>query len=156
MPVRRKIKNYSKDYFSYDKDDKLAKAFLPCTAFQPIILTVLSIIYLWTFNSGVGIIIIGALINELVNFILKNTIREPRPSSTLRDYGFPSSHSQEAFFFATVFSNYISNPIYIILMYLSAATVAYSRYYLNFHTLKQITWGSIIGTIVGLIFNHLS
>lgn len=47
---------------------------------------------------------LGIILNELVNFVLKNWLCEPRPlvrNVTYQEYGMPSSHSQFMWFFAT-------------------------------------------------------
>lgn len=43
-----------------------------------------------------GMVLLGQLLNELLNLALKNVLRSPRPVSEAftSDYGMPSSHSQ--------------------------------------------------------------
>lgn len=55
-----------------------------------------------------GKLLLGQLANELLNLLLKNTLKHPRPASMsfshcYTDYGLPSSHSQFMAFLAVVF-----------------------------------------------------
>lgn len=52
-----------------------------------------------------GKLLLGQLINEVGNLVLKNVLRQPRPSnlSGYKDYGMPSSHSQFMAFLVAIF-----------------------------------------------------
>jgi len=105
---------------------------------------------------------VGILVNEVINYILKKTIKEARPElikGYKTDYGMPSSHSQFMFFFAThllllilyrrlSFTNQIWGYIYAVLAYVVAATVALSRVYLGYHTLYQVLVGCTMGCVI--------
>lgn len=116
----------------------------------------------------------GFLLTEISNFVLKNLIKQPRPTSS-RDkdsgsfskYGMPSDHSQIMFYFSTffillvAFRYSISNNRFTQLMLkgfliggsiLVAVLVAYSRVYLEYHTYQQIIVGSILGTFFGSLW----
>jgi len=115
---------------------------------------------------------LGFLLNEILNMILKYTIRESRPmhrNVQYTEFGMPSSHSQNMWFFAiySVFfvifrqhryptkSNMLNmiHKLGIILTVISMATcVAYSRIYLMYHTWSQILWGGVIGSIFATLW----
>eukprot|EP01132_Coremiostelium_polycephalum_P006812 gene6812-8451_t len=112
-------------------------------------------------------IFLGLLFSETCNYILKKSIKEHRPTVwkelKKQSYGMPSSHSQFMFFFAvlmTLFflkkriklrSNNLPKLILVFLFFL-AATVAYSRVHLFYHTSKQVFFGSMTGIILGFIW----
>ncbi|XP_014216566.1 dolichyldiphosphatase 1 [Copidosoma floridanum] len=113
----------------------------------------------------------GVVINELLNYVLKHIIQEPRPmrrDTLYSEHGMPSTHAQFMWFIAaymTLFVIYrlhqISEKFWRILIVLaciaSALLVTYSRIYLQYHTYSQVTYGAIIGAIVGIawfIFVH--
>jgi dolichyldiphosphatase len=52
-----------------------------------------------------GYLLLGQLLNEIFNLVLKNVLRQPRPSAitNYRDYGMPSSHAQFMAFLAAIF-----------------------------------------------------
>lgn len=52
-----------------------------------------------------GKLLLGQLLNEILNLTLKNAFRQPRPStiSNYSDYGMPSSHSQFMAFLVAIF-----------------------------------------------------
>jgi len=109
----------------------------------------------------------GFLFNEVLNMILKYTIRQSRPmhrNVQYTEFGMPSSHSQNMWFFAVysvlfvVFrlhrfpgKNAIHNIVQklgiILTVILVASLVAYSRIYLLYHTWAQILWGAFMGSL---------
>jgi len=114
---------------------------------------------------------IGLLLNELLNMILKYTIRESRPmhrNVQYTEFGMPSSHSQLMWFFAiysvyfTLFrlhqypgkglSALIQKIGIIVTVLVVAACVAYSRIYLMYHTWSQIMWGAFMGSLFATIW----
>ena len=56
-----------------------------------------------------GILLFGQLLNELLNLVLKNILRRPRPDSDVltSDYGMPSSHSQFVAFLMASFPHLV-------------------------------------------------
>ncbi|KAH3797871.1 dolichyldiphosphatase 1-like [Dreissena polymorpha] len=113
---------------------------------------------------------VGLLLNEAVNWILKHTIREQRPSRDISvlftEYGMPSSHSQFMYFFATYLVFFLLIRVYrnynwmddlwkyalIVGGYLCATLVAYSRVYLGYHTGSQVIWGGVVGLVLGCVW----
>ncbi|KAJ7224141.1 hypothetical protein GGX14DRAFT_648651 [Mycena pura] len=110
----------------------------------------------------------GQFAGEALNLVLKHAIRQERPSySAAHGYGFPSSHSQYMGYFTTFlilhlyFRHRFASTGYSILdsawrvavysaLMAWAAIVAYSRYYLRYHSILQILWGLAIGMALGI------
>ena len=106
---------------------------------------------------------IGLFLNEAVNFILKVLVKEARPSSFHTvlnvEFGWPSSHCQFSWFFLIYIIYFVNirfqsnnNFLDVVWKYCMsslclafACVVSYSRYYLLYHTLNQVLWGSVIG-----------
>ncbi|XP_006818673.1 dolichyldiphosphatase 1-like [Saccoglossus kowalevskii] len=116
----------------------------------------------------------GLLVNEIVNWVLKNIIRQPRPCRehevVFSEYGMPSNHSQFMWFFGV----YLVLFVYIRIQYstsstcslvdlawkhvvavgalLVAAIVTYSRVYLHYHTNRQVYSGAVVGSLVAVLW----
>jgi len=109
----------------------------------------------------------GQFACEAANYLLKHIIKEERPIGHIGNgYGFPSSHSQYMGYFATFLICHLHfrhrfEPcgiplldllwrfaVYSILI-VWAGSVCYSRYFLTYHTIPQIAWGTSIGVLLG-------
>ena len=72
-------------------------------------------------------------------------------------FGMPSGHAQVALITAMFWTLYllntygwdIQNEFAIMLLWTICLSVAYSRLYLNCHTLEQVIFGGLLGTIFG-------
>ncbi|KAJ7781989.1 hypothetical protein DFH07DRAFT_792213 [Mycena maculata] len=113
---------------------------------------------------------LGQLAGEAFNLVLKHTIKQGRPSySAANGYGFPSSHSQYMGYFASFLmlhlyfrhrfattGSRILDQTLRVALYLAlsawALVVAYSRFYLRYHSVAQILWGFGIGVALGTSF----
>ncbi|XP_034235134.1 dolichyldiphosphatase 1-like [Thrips palmi] len=114
---------------------------------------------------------LGIILNELVNFLLKNWFCEPRPlvrNVTYQEYGMPSSHSQFMWFFATYCALFViirlthtNNHYHMewlwkgLLLFVTnsfASCVCISRVYLQYHTWTQVFGGAIVGGTLGTIW----
>jgi len=110
---------------------------------------------------------------EAVNFALKRLIKEERPKQMNgKGYGMPSSHAQFVTYFSitlTLFLLFRHTPpkqrtpthkpldlpsrIFLsILALFSAAAVAWSRTYLNYHTEKQVLVGCAAGAASAVLW----
>ncbi|XP_065164373.1 dolichyldiphosphatase 1-like isoform X2 [Atheta coriaria] len=125
---------------------------------------------------------LGTLVSEGLNYFLKHTIQEPRPmtrSSEYNEYGMPSSHAQFVWFFATYVIYFVfirlhhlnnntiienvSKFLIISSSVLMAVIVCFSRIYLQYHTVSQVIFGSVVGmmfatfwfTLTYLVFTPL-
>ncbi|KAI0372626.1 PAP2-domain-containing protein [Pilatotrama ljubarskyi] len=115
----------------------------------------------------------GQMLCECFNYLLKHLIREERPNKELGDgYGFPSSHSQWMGYFASflllhftlrhrfVTTGYpildIARDVALYTFILTwAGAVAFSRYYLLYHSIPQVLWGFGIGVAFGTAYYML-
>ncbi|KII85923.1 hypothetical protein PLICRDRAFT_178228 [Plicaturopsis crispa FD-325 SS-3] len=117
----------------------------------------------------------GQLLCEGFNWVLKRAIKQERPPQeiALHGYGFPSSHSQYMGYFAAFLichlhfrhrfastGSRILDRAWRLIIYLAlsawAGSVAYSRYYLAYHSPHQIIWGFGIGVAFGVVFYALA
>ncbi|ORX86986.1 PAP2-domain-containing protein [Anaeromyces robustus] len=153
-------KPVSVTFFEYERGDIIGF----CLAYSSLLPVFLIVSYTAVILARRELIIvftlIGQLLNEVLNAIIKNVIKQPRPiDSPVGGYGMPSSHAQFMFFFSTYCILYMfmklkmKNDVWKYL--LSAAligaslVVSYSRYYLSYHTIKQVCVGIIIGICSG-------
>jgi len=162
-------KTLSFTHVEYPEDDKLGKLFA-IMSFTPVVIAIVlaTLFYsrrdLHTFSLGVGIIV-----NHLLNHILKRFFAQPRPVSRdviYEEYGMPSNHSQYMWFFCVylvVFVQlrlhhigYTGETLWKLMVSLSslcfATVMAYSRVYLQYHTVPQVVWGSIVGSVFALVW----
>lgn len=120
---------------------------------------------------------IGIVLTEITNAILKNLIKQPRPSQTssrtgnFSKYGMPSDHSQIMFYASSFLVLLIfyrcyyktNSRLYQILVkstlaaiaIISAVLVAFSRVYLEYHTIEQVLVGAVLGTVMGCVWFFL-
>lgn len=105
--------------------------------------------------------LIGQLLNELLNVILKQIIQEPRPDKhvkaeqAIKTYGMPSQHSQFQAFFTFHCILFIvlrmqHKPWYfryplVLMLSVSLMMVVYSRVYLEYHFWSQVLVGILTG-----------
>ena len=108
--------------------------------------------------------LVGQLLNEGLNNILKRTIKEPRPPTSKKDgYGMPSSHSQFVWYFAIYGLLCLSvsrqNPwirlIYAMGMVGGATGVSISRVWLDYHTVDQVLVGASVGSVIGILWFYI-
>ena len=106
--------------------------------------------------------LVFTIINVIINKILKNEIREPRPINGknitddenyegIEKYGMPSGHAQLTFFLTT-YLYLVKNSIYILLFELFITILGlYQRWKYNRHTINQLFIGSILGIIIAYL-----
>lgn len=97
--------------------------------------------------------VLFCLINFIINTILKNIIKEPRPRPTmkygeLQKYGMPSGHSQMIWF--SLFYNFKLDWQHII-MFCLALISSLQRISINYHSFNQVLVGGIVGLILACI-----
>ncbi|OCL03445.1 dolichyldiphosphatase [Glonium stellatum] len=113
----------------------------------------------------------GQLACEAVNWGLKRYIKEERPREMHgKGYGMPSSHAQFVTFFSLTLTmfllfrhvphptethtplTFVQRLLLSIVAIISAAAVASSRIYLNYHTPKQVLAGCAAGAIFSVLW----
>lgn len=97
---------------------------------------------------------LAAYVLELsLYFILKNTIKRPRPHnldglsaliSPSDTFSFPSGHTAGAFVFATVVAFFF--PVFALPAYICAVGIGLSRVVLGVHYPSDIAAGAVLGT----------
>ena len=159
------LKPFSLTYVVYDKDDKYLGFLMALFTLLPVFLIVMYVtLVLARRNLHTIYVLALQLLNEIFNYALKNTFKEPRPDSSNRtgDYGFPSNHSQFMAFFATYWSLYFlfrKNSKFSHIFFTGVMTLGiiagstitcYSRFYLGYHSPTQIYGGIVFGIIFGV------
>ena len=152
---------------SDDEKHSLLKQIL--MAYPLIIYLIVFIIIICKLNpslKGKYLLIFIFICNNL-NDILKNLIKEARPSNAKNtgffidnklseSYGMPSGHSLSAWLFATVM--YINKNNLDIVKYLFiifAILVSYSRIQFGVHTSSQVIVGAFLGILCGFLYCFL-
>ncbi|KAI8890592.1 PAP2 domain protein [Backusella circina FSU 941] len=157
------LDSISLTHVQFDPNDKVAYAFGYITL-APIAILVFYASVIVSRREMAGIfMLIGQLLNEAFNYVLKEAIEQERPHSHLGDgYGMPSSHSQFIWFFAVYGSLHLYKRIQLdhvywkhlvcLAMYALAVLVSLSRIYLGYHTLNQVLAGSSVGVLFGCVW----
>ncbi len=107
-------------------------------------------------------VVLGTLTLWLIVELLKVIIRRKRPFSRLDDirivgsrargHSFPSGHTSQAFFMATLlFQHFNFGLLSGLALYAIALLVGVTRLYLGMHYPRDVLAGSILGTAWGLV-----
>ena len=133
----------------------------------PLILLLISTFLLQNKTKYLQIYIVGFILNNVLNAILKYAIKEPRPSKDSRilvisvanqkrhgfdNYGMPSGHAQNCGYNLAFITLVLNNPLITGLYLVITSISLYQRHKYFNHTVLQL----IVGLIVGLIFGYLS
>ncbi|XP_065857144.1 lipid phosphate phosphatase gamma [Euphorbia lathyris] len=110
---------------------------------------------------------IGLIIAQFISETIKKSVQQARPETCILlemcdSHGWPSSHSQYMFFFATYFTLLTFKGIALtevknkwaasFLPWVLAVLTMYSRVYLGYHTVGQVYAGAIMGTLLGSLW----
>jgi membrane-associated phospholipid phosphatase len=112
------------------------------------------------------LILVMVFLENFTVIALKNFIREPRPNYLCnQEFGYPSNH---ACFFTCILFWFISEELctpehlqfeyktYLIPFGLIYPFIVYSRYYLNYHSMKQVINGIIFGFLFSIFWYFFS
>ncbi|CAF0742130.1 unnamed protein product [Adineta steineri] len=162
-------------FIEYQEGDKLG-FFLAWFSMLPFIYIV-SLCTLILFRRDIQTIMYfgGFFVSGIINHYLKIVFKQQRPERT-RDrmdfyeiYGMPSAHAQSFFYFMTYLAIFvilksqmpgspnirsIRHRFFVIVQFIAAILVAYSRVYLYYHTIAQVVVGGVLGTILGCIWYY--
>jgi len=137
----------------------------------PFILLIATVLLLKSKSVLLTYYIIGYVLNIGLNIILKSLIQQPRPSEDLHVfnasiaqgkrigfdvYGMPSGHAQNSFYSAGFIFFALGNPIITAIYLAIAINTAYQRVKYKNHTILQVMFGGVIGTIIGVAFYFFS
>ncbi|KAF3331721.1 lipid phosphate phosphatase gamma [Carex littledalei] len=108
---------------------------------------------------------LGLLISQFLNELVKSSVQQSRPDTcalleACDSHGWPSSHSQYMFFFATYLTllslkkktgvaHWESRFLLAVLPWPFAVLTMYSRVYLGYHTVVQVFAGAALGLVLG-------
>lgn len=165
---------YSKDdiyYFINGLHFPAGDVFFPyMTEFGGTITAVVACLLLLFVSYRSSVLMASSLIlTTLVNVPLKNLFNAPRPSLYFaghtrpiyyvpdvevlaNNFSFPSGHTVCAFTLALVLTYITPRKAFGYLYFLLAVLVAYSRMYMSQHFLEDVTAGSIVATVVTLLW----
>lgn len=105
-------------YISYFKDDMWGKT-LAYISMAPFIFAIFELGFVISPNSKPArrtvaiLILLGQILNEVLNAVLKGFFKEPRPLGTERfDFGMPSSHSQFMGYLAAIAPMFVEYTVF--------------------------------------------
>lgn len=138
--------------------------FLYFGTYGPILLVLIGM-YILKYNILLeGIFVIGFVINLVINSCLKMMFKEARPKgnpdsikghkdvwNTINQYGFPSGHNQSAGYCIVIIISYTMNMWLLLFSWLNVFMIAYERYIMKHHSIRQELYGLFIGGFVGYI-----
>jgi membrane-associated phospholipid phosphatase len=138
------------------------------------VLFLLSIVFLYDKKTYLVFYVIGAVLNYILNSLLKLVFKQPRPDENMklfqlemnrretidwREYerfGMPSGHSQETAFsliyIIMVLQNTKISALFLIIMLFTM----FQRIYTKRHTYLQVLVGGTIGLCMGYLFYYLA
>jgi membrane-associated phospholipid phosphatase len=138
--------------------------------YGPIILFILTIIMLWGSLKYLNVFLIFSFLNIIINNILKNIIKAPRPHNPNKNiiynkfektngidtYGMPSGHAQSVSF-ATLYMYLVtkSEGLLIGSSFIGMLSLL-QRYRFKRHSIKQLLIGVIVGCSVAYTSYNLS
>ena len=117
-----------------------------------------------------AVVIAWQLFSHILNVILKNTIRAPRPDSDKdpqfahlkptaenymtihKHYGMPSGHAQSIVSELTFIALYFQKPLLTAFALGQTLLTLWQRYETRRHSAEQLAAGSAVGLLVGLVF----
>jgi membrane-associated phospholipid phosphatase len=106
-------------------------------------------------------LVLGSMVLGLIVTTMKILIHRTRPYLKLENIrivgsrasgqSFPSGHTSQAFFLATLLSHYYGLGIYAVSFYMLAALVGLTRIYVGMHYPRDVLGGAMVGTVWGLL-----
>ncbi|CAO3565444.1 unnamed protein product [Mortierella alpina] len=156
IPPHHTLTSLSLTHVQYAGTDIYSKIFAHLTL-SPLAITCGYVaVVLTTRDLTPLLMLVGQLLNECTNAVLKRLVKQARPTEYLGDgYGMPSSHSQFMAYFATymVILMYrmgsspgaVSPHVVTFVVLIWSTLVIYSRVHLYYHTWQQVVAGTICG-----------
>jgi hypothetical protein len=134
----------------------------------------LSIVFLYDKKTYLWFYIVGAVLNYVLNSILKLIFKQPRPDENMKlfrlemiqqetidwreyqRYGMPSGHSQETSFSLIYVMMVLQNIKITALFLIITLFTMFQRIYTNRHSILQVFIGSVTGLAMGYLFYCLA
>uniref|UniRef100_A0A2P2J5N4 Lipid phosphate phosphatase gammaic n=1 Tax=Rhizophora mucronata TaxID=61149 RepID=A0A2P2J5N4_RHIMU len=159
------LKAVTLTHVRYQKGDRLGQ-FLAWVSLVPVFISLGGFVSHFMFRRELQgmFFAIGLLISQFINELIKKSVQQARPETCALlemcdSHGWPSSHSQYMFFFATyltlltikglglseIRNNWVAN----FLPWSLAVLTMYSRVYLGYHTVAQVFAGATLGILLG-------
>jgi membrane-associated phospholipid phosphatase len=139
--------------------------------YAPMILFILTLFLLRNKILYLQFFIYGFILNNILNIILKLTIKEPRPTKDQKaieigvtngarisfdKFGMPSGHAQNCGYCLAFITLTLKTPFITALYTIITFTSLFQRYIYNNHTILQLIIGIIVGTIFGYLIYILA
>ncbi|TFG84088.1 MAG: phosphatase PAP2 family protein [Erysipelotrichales bacterium] len=106
-------------------------------------------------------LVLGSLLLGLIVLMMKFLIHRTRPYLKLENIrivgsrasgqSFPSGHTSQAFFLATILSDYFGIGMITSALYMTAGLVGITRIYVGMHYPRDVLGGAMLGTAFGLL-----
>ncbi|KAL8152789.1 hypothetical protein V2J09_010549 [Rumex salicifolius] len=160
------LKAITLTHVRYTKGDRLG-LFLAWISLVPVFISFAGFFSHFVFRRDLqGVFfLIGLVISQFINEFIKTTVQQARPVTcalleACDSHGWPSSHAQFMFFFATYFSLLSARKarvcrggcrnIFVELVnWILAVLTMYSRVYLGYHSVVQVFAGAFAGIVIG-------
>lgn len=120
-----------------------------------------TILYLTGNHTLAYELVLGTMVLGLIVTTMKILIRRTRPYIKLENIrivgsrasgqSFPSGHTSQAFFLATLLSHYFGAGMYTGALYMIAALVGLTRIYVGMHYPRDVLGGAMVGIVWGLV-----
>lgn len=138
------------------------------------VLFLLSIVFLYDKKTYLVFYVIGAVLNYILNSLLKLVFKQPRPTENMKlfqlemnrretidwreyqRYGMPSGHSQETAFSLIYIMMVLQNTKITVLFSTIMMFTMFQRIYTNRHSILQVLVGGTIGLCMGYLFYYLA
>ncbi|ERM99332.1 hypothetical protein AMTRI_Chr08g205910 [Amborella trichopoda] len=162
------LKAVTLTHVRYEKGDKLGH-FLAWVSLLPVFISLGGFVSHFIFRRELQAMFfaLGLLISQFLNELVKTSVQQSRPETCAvlemcDSHGWPSSHSQYMFFFATYFTLLVRRGLGVsgraerllvgLIPWPLAFLTMYSRVYLGYHTVAQVFAGAALGAALGVVW----
>jgi membrane-associated phospholipid phosphatase len=137
----------------------------------PGILFIITILLLTNKPTYLKFFMLGFILNNGINILLKLCIKEPRPSTdktnieiaiyngeriSFDKYGMPSAHAQNCGYCLAFITMVYNSPTIAGIYFIISCLSMYQRYSFNNHTILQLLVGFIVGLFMGYIIYSIT
>lgn len=165
------MRDFSLTHVQYEEGDRLG-FLLALVSQTPVFVMVSYAVLLCSRRDlATAALATGQLLNEVVNYVLKHAIRQPRPAhvhahaGSLPKWGMPSDHAQFVGFAAGYLTLWALRRWSVgrawrggvaLAVHLGAGAVMFSRVYLGYHTVDQVVAGYCVGLGLGAAWHAVT